>query len=42
MNRGFGERGGEGEVYGESSMETYITVYKVDSQWEFAVLKKNE
>ena len=24
-------------MYGESNMETYITVYKIDSQWEFAV-----
>ena len=29
--------GGEGEMYGESHMETYITVCKTDSQWEFAV-----
>ena len=28
-------------MYGESNMETYITVCKIDSQWEFAVwLKK--
>ena len=32
-----GERGREGERYGESNMETYITLYKIDSQWEFAV-----
>ena len=32
-----GEREGEGETYGESNMETYITICKVDSQWEFAV-----
>ena len=30
-------RGGEGEMYGKSNMETYITIYKIDSQWEFAV-----
>ena len=24
-------------MYGESNMETYITVCKIDSQWEFAV-----
>ena len=24
-------------MYGESHMETYITVCKTDSQWEFAV-----
>ena len=34
---GHGERGGEGETYGKSNMETYITTYKIDSQWEFAV-----
>jgi len=32
-----GERGGEGEMYGESNMETYMTICKIDSQWEFAV-----
>ena len=34
---GRGERGEEGEMYGESNMETYITMCKTDSQWEFAV-----
>ena len=34
---GHGERGGEGEIYGKSNMETYITICKIDSQWEFAV-----
>ena len=34
---GHGERGGEGEMYGKSNMETYITIYKIDSQREFAV-----
>ena len=34
---GHGERGGEGEMYGESNMETYITICKIDRQWEFAV-----
>ena len=29
---GHGERGGEGELYGESNMETYITICKIDSQ----------
>ena len=24
-------------MYGESTMETYITICKTDSQWEFAV-----
>ena len=37
MNRGFGERGGEGEMYGESNMKTFTTICKIDSQWEFAV-----
>ena len=31
------KRGGEGEMYGESNMETYITICKIDNQWEFAV-----
>ena len=31
-----GEGGGEGEMYGESNMETYITICKIDSQREFA------
>ena len=32
-------RGEEGkvEMYGESNMETYIIICKLDSQWEFAV-----
>ena len=34
---GHGERGGEGEMYGESNMETCITICKIDSQWELAV-----
>ena len=34
---GHGERGGEGEMYGKSNAETYITMCKIDSQWEFAV-----
>ena len=24
-------------MYGDSNMETYITMCKIDSQWEFAV-----
>ena len=28
---------GEGEKYGENNLETYITICKIDSQWEFAV-----
>ena len=34
---GHGKRGGEGEMYGKSNMETYITICKIDSQGEFAV-----
>ena len=34
---GHEERGGEGEMYAKSNMETYITTCKIDSQWEFAV-----
>ena len=36
---GGGGEEGEGEmyVYGESNKETYNTIYKIDSQWEFAV-----
>ena len=33
---GTGERQRKSEMYGESDMETYITVCKIDSQWEFA------
>ena len=35
--RGHGERGGQNEMYGKSNMETYITICKIESQWEFAV-----
>ena len=34
---GHGERGGEGEMYGKSNMEPYITIYKIDSQREFDI-----
>ena len=34
---GHGERGGEGEMYGKSNLETYITICKIDSQLEFAI-----
>ena len=34
---GHGERGGEGEMYEKSNMETYITICKIDSQEEFAL-----
>ena len=29
---GHGERGGEGQMYGKSNMETYITIYKIDNE----------
>ena len=28
---------GEGEMYGKSNIETYNTICKIYSQWEFAV-----
>ena len=34
---GHGEEGGEGEMYGKSNMETFITICETDSQWEFAL-----
>ena len=34
---GHGEMGREGEMYGRSNIETYITICKIDSQKEFAV-----
>jgi len=34
---GRGERGREGEMYGKSNMETYITICKIGSQQEFEV-----
>ena len=36
MDMGDGEEE-EGEMYGESNMETYNTICKIDSQWEFTV-----
>ena len=36
QNYGHREREGEGEMYGESNMETYITICKIESQPEFA------
>ena len=32
-----GREEGVGEMYGENNMETYNTICKIDSQWEFAV-----
>ena len=34
---GHGQRGAEGETYGESDMETYNIICKIDSHREFAV-----
>ena len=34
---GHGEKGGEGEMYGKSNTETYITIGKIDIQQEFAI-----
>ena len=28
---------GEGEMYGDSNMETYIPICETDNQWDFAV-----
>ena len=28
-------------MYGKSNMETYITICKIESQWEFAVWLRN-
>ena len=36
MDTGGGEEG-ESEIHGESNMEIYNTISKLDSQWEFAV-----
>ena len=33
-----GEEEGKGEMYEESNMETYNTIGKTDSQWEFAAI----
>ena len=38
---GHGERGGEGEMYGESNMETYITVCKIDSHGNLLYVSGN-
>ena len=38
---GHGEREGEGEIYGESNMETYITVCKIDSHGNLLYVSGN-
>ena len=37
LTYGNGDRGRYGDMYGKSNMETFITVCKIDTQWEFAV-----
>ena len=32
QTNGHGEKGGEGEMYGKSNMETYVTICKIDRQ----------
>ena len=32
------EREGEGEMSGKNNMETYITICKIDSQWEICCM----
>ena len=32
-----GREEGEGGIYEENNVETYITICKIDSQWEFAM-----
>ena len=32
-----GGEAGEGEMYGESNVEIYNTICKIDSQWELAI-----
>ena len=34
---GHGERGGDGEMYAGSNMQTYMTTFKIARKWEFAV-----
>ena len=41
LTYGHGEREGEGELYRKSIMETFITICKIDNQWEFAVRLRN-
>ena len=33
----WGEEEGGGKIYGESNIEIYNTICKIDSQWEFTV-----
>ena len=36
------DAGREGEIYGESNMETYITMCKMESQREFAMSQETQ
>ena len=38
---GHWERGGEGEMYGERNMETYITICKIDSHGNLLYISGN-
>ena len=38
---GHGESGGEGDMYGKSSMETYITICKIDSHGNLLYISGN-
>ena len=38
---GHGERGGDGEMYGESDMETYITMCRKEANGHFLCISGN-
>ena len=38
---GYGERGGEDEMYEKSNMETSITICKIDSRWNLLNVSGN-
>ena len=42
QTNGLRERGGMGEMYGERIMQTYITICKIDRQWEFSVSQETQ
>ena len=39
---GHAERGGEGKMYGQSDMETYFTMCKIDGQQEFGMAQETQ
>ena len=41
MDMAGGGEEGEGWIYGDSNIETHITICKLDSQWEFANDSRN-